>query len=207
MRLKTTAHLLGTVAAVALLSACASAPRVSSQQESSRYLSRAARNYHPPGPSSDPWGPYVHEASAKYDAPDFFTRTFFNPAVAFATKIGLSMWGSRVLEVQGRKSGEWRTTPVNLLTLDGQRYLVAPRGETQWARNLRVSGNGRLRLGSKREEFRATELTDAEKPMVLRAYLKRWAFETGKWFEGVKHDSPDADVARIAAEHPVFRIR
>jgi deazaflavin-dependent oxidoreductase (nitroreductase family) len=142
----------------------------------------------------------------KYDKPDFLTMHLFNPLVALATRMGLSLRGSRILAVRGRKSGAWRTTPVNLLHLDGARYLVAPRGETQWARNIRAAGGGELRLGSKREAFRVTELGDAEKPAVLRAYLKLWKMETGKWFDGVTHESPDADVARIASEHPVFRL-
>ncbi len=141
-----------------------------------------------------------------YDKPDFMTKHLLNPAVAFFTRMGLSLRGSRVLAVRGRTSGEWRTTPVNLLHLEGRRYLVAPRGETQWARNVRVSGGGELRLGSKREEFRVAELPDAEKPPVLRAYLKLWKMETGRFFDGVTHESPDADVIRIAPLHPVFRI-
>ena len=145
-------------------------------------------------------------ATTKYDAPDFMTRNLFNPIVALFTKMGLSMRGSRMLAVRGRKSGEWRTTPVNLLHLNEQRYLVAPRGETQWARNLRAAGGGELRLGSKKEEFRATELRDADKPEIIRAYLKLWKMETGKWFDGVTHESPDADVMRVAGEHPVFRV-
>ena len=145
-------------------------------------------------------------AGTKYDAPDFMTRNLFNPFVALLTKMGLSMRGSRLLAVRGRKSGEWRTTPVNLLHYEGQRYLVAPRGETQWVRNIRAAGGGELRLGSKKEEFRAAELSDAEKPDLIRAYLKLWKFETGKWFDGVTHESPDADVMRVAADHPVFRV-
>ena len=142
----------------------------------------------------------------KYDKPDWMTRHLFNPLIAGLTRMGLSMRGSRILAVRGRKSGEWRTTPVNLLHLEDQRYLVAPRGDTQWSRNIRVAGGGELRLGSKREAFTVTELPDAEKPPVLRAYLKLWSMETGKWFDGVTHESPDADVLRIAADHPVFRV-
>src|SRR3954466_11054759 len=77
-------------------------------------------------------------------APDWFTKHVFNPFVAALTRLGLSVAGSRVLGVPARKRGEPRRTPVNLLSLDGQRYLVAPRGHTQWVRNLRVSGSGRL---------------------------------------------------------------
>jgi deazaflavin-dependent oxidoreductase (nitroreductase family) len=67
--------------------------------------------------------------------------------------MGISVYGSRVLAVKGRKSGEWRTTPVNPLRVDGVRYLVAPRGNTQWVRNLRVVGTGELRVGAKTEPF------------------------------------------------------
>ena len=82
-----------------------------------------------------------------YKAPDWFTRHVFNPLVAVLTRLGVGVYGSRVLEVRGRKSGEWRRTPVNLLTVGGVEYLVAPRGHTQWVRNMRVSGGGRLILG------------------------------------------------------------
>src|SRR5579862_6019175 len=110
----------------------------------------------------------------RYRRPDWFTRKLFNPVVAGFTRLGISVAGSRVLEVPGRKSGTPRRTPVNLLAFDGKRYLVAPRGETQWVRNLRVAGSGELRLGRRAESFRGRELTDEEKVPVLRAYLKRW---------------------------------
>ena len=130
----------------------------------------------------------------------------FNRAVAGLTRLGVSVAGSRVLEVRGRKSGEPRRTPVNLMTLDGTRYLVAPRGHTQWVRNLRARGEGRLLLGRRAEPFAATELPDDEKPALLRAYLKRWKWEVGAFFGGVRPDSSDAELRRIAPDHPIFRI-
>jgi deazaflavin-dependent oxidoreductase (nitroreductase family) len=142
----------------------------------------------------------------RYVEPGWFTRHVFNPAVALLTRAGVSVWGSRELRVRGRTSGEWRTTPVNLLTLDGQQYLVAARGHTQWVRNLRVAGTGELRVGKRTEAFTATEVADAEKATILRAYLKRWKAEVGVFFDGVSADSPDADLERIAPDHPVFRI-
>ena len=82
-----------------------------------------------------------------YIKPGFFTTRVFNPVVSFlAGRLGLSLKGARVLSVQGRKSGEWHRTPVNPLSFKGQRYLVAPRGETQWVRNIRVSRAGRLTI-------------------------------------------------------------
>lgn len=143
---------------------------------------------------------------AHYQQPGWFTKHVFNRTVAVMTRLGVSVWGSRVLRVKGRVSGEWRSTPVNLLHFEDDRYLVAPRGETQWVRNLRVAGTGELVLGRRREAFRAVELDDREKPPLLRAYLKRWKAEVGVFFGGVSATSPDEDVEREATRHPVFRI-
>lgn len=143
---------------------------------------------------------------ARYRRPGWFTNHVFNPLVALLTRSGISVMGSRVLEVPGRKTGEPRRTPVNLLTFDHARYLVAPRGHTQWVRNLRASGRGRLLVGRRSESFTATELEDDDKPPVLRAYLKRWKVEVGVFFEGVGPDSSDEELRRIAPDHPVFRI-
>ena len=141
-----------------------------------------------------------------YRKPDWFTRNVFNRAVAWFTRLGISVAGSRVLEVPGRKSGEPRRTPVNLLAFDGNRYLVAPRGHTQWVRNLRVAGRGSLLLGRRSEPFSAVEVPDAEKEPILREYLRRWKWEVGQFFGNVGHDSPADALARIAPDHPVFRI-
>jgi hypothetical protein len=143
---------------------------------------------------------------AYYRRPGWFTKNVVNRAVAGLTRAGLSVWGSRILRVRGRTSGEWRSAPVNLLTNKGKRYLVAPRGQTQWVRNLRVSGQGELLLGKKAEPFRAVEISDGDKIPILRAYLKRWKAEVGVFFQGVSADSSDDEVRRIAPDHPVFRI-
>ena len=146
------------------------------------------------------------EAEPHYRKPDWFTRNIFNRAVAALTRLGISVAGSRVLEVRGRKSGEPRRTPVNLLAFDGNRYLVAPRGHTQWVRNLREAGQGNLLLGRRSESFRASEIADAEKEPILREYLRRWKWEVGQFFGGVSADSPADELARIAPDHPIFRI-
>jgi F420H(2)-dependent quinone reductase len=144
--------------------------------------------------------------SNRYVQPGWFTRNVFNRMVALSTEWGVSVWGSRVLQVRGRTSGEIRETPVNLLTLDGVRYLLAPRGVTQWVRNIRVAGEGGLRLGRRVERFRAVEIPDDEKIPILRAYLKRWKFEVGVFFEGTSADSSDDELSRIAPNHPIFRV-
>ena len=131
----------------------------------------------------------------------------FNSMVAALTRAGLSIRGSRVLEVKGRKSGEPRRTPVNVLELDGERYLVAPRGDTQWVRNLRAAGEGRLLVGRRSEPFSALELSQQERAPILRAYLRRWAWEVGAFFDGVSADSSEQELEEAAAKHPVFKLR
>ena len=130
----------------------------------------------------------------------------FNPIVRWLTRLGVSVYGSRILAVRGRKSGQWRTTPVNLLEFRGERYLVAPRGVTEWVRNIRATAEAELRLGSRREPIQVIELSDDEKPELLRHYLRRWKWEAGQFFEGVGADAPAEEIRRIAPNHPVFRI-
>jgi deazaflavin-dependent oxidoreductase (nitroreductase family) len=141
-----------------------------------------------------------------FKQPGWFTRNVFNKTVAGFTTMGVSLMGSRVLEVKGRKSGQWRATPVNLLEVDGQKYLVAARGTTQWVRNVRAAGGGRLKLGRKTEDFKATEVLDDSRPTLLRAYLKKWKWEVGAFFDGVGPDSSDAELLAVAPKHPVFKI-
>lgn len=146
------------------------------------------------------------EGGRHYKAPGRFTRRIFNPMVSGLVKLGVSAKGAGVLSVRGRTTGEWRSTPVNPLTFEGEQFLVAPRGETQWVRNLRIAGSGRIQRGRRTDEFSAVELDDAAKPTVLRAYLEEWAWEVGAFFDGVGADSSDEQLAAIAGKHPIFRI-
>ncbi|HXQ62380.1 MAG TPA: nitroreductase/quinone reductase family protein [Acidimicrobiales bacterium] len=143
---------------------------------------------------------------AQYQQPGWFTTHVFNRTVAGLTRLGVSVLGSRILRVKGRTTGIVRSTPVNLLTVGEDRYLVAPRGETQWVRNIRVAGGGELVLGRAAESFIAEEVADGDKVAILRAYLKRWKNEVGIFFDKVGPDSPEDDLRRIAPDHPVFRI-
>jgi deazaflavin-dependent oxidoreductase (nitroreductase family) len=142
-----------------------------------------------------------------YRKPGWFTQNVFNRAVARLTRMGVSVWGSRVLEVPGRSSGQPRRVPVNLLAFDGREYLVSARGNGQWVRNLRANDGGLdLLLGRRRTHRVATEVADADKVDVLRAYLKRWKAEVGLFFEGVDAESSDSAILAVAFKHPVFLL-
>jgi hypothetical protein len=144
-------------------------------------------------------------ARSRYLKPSWLTRTFNRVPQGFA-RLGISIRGAQILAVRGRKSGELRTIPVNVLAFADRRYLVSPRGETHWVRNLRVSRSGELRLGKRHESFRVTELGDADKPPMLRAYLSKWRLEVGIFFPGVTPRASEEEFRRIASGYPVFRI-
>lgn len=143
--------------------------------------------------------------ASRYLRPSGADRAF-GRLVAALTRAGISVLGSRVLAVRGRTSGEWRTVPVNLLVIDGTRYLVAPRGQAQWVRNLRAAGGGELRVGRRVEAFTATEVADAAKPPVIRVYLARWGWEVGRFFDGLSKDASEEEILAVAPGFPVFRL-
>ena len=146
------------------------------------------------------------QTAARYLAPDFVTRRIANPIMSTLVKAGIGVRGGRILQVRGRTTGEWRTVPVNPLTIDGSTYLVAPRGTTQWVRNLRAAGEGRLRKGRRSTPFVASEVVDADKPPIIRAYLEVWAMETAKFFDGLDASSTEAEILAVAPGFPVFRV-
>jgi deazaflavin-dependent oxidoreductase (nitroreductase family) len=138
-----------------------------------------------------------------YKKPDWFTAHIMNPLVEGLHRLGIGVAGSQTLAIRGRKSGEMRTNPVNPFELDGRTYLLAPRGTTQWVRNLRASGEGELRSGRKVRHFRAEEVADSEKLPLLRLYMDKWAWEV-KGFLGIDAEAPDHELQRIAPDHPAF---
>lgn len=142
-----------------------------------------------------------------YAKPSWFEARVIGGGIAWLARRGVSLYGSAELSVRGRTSGEWRSVPVNPLHLDGAHYLVAARGTTQWVRNMRAAGGGQLRKGRGVRPFRAIELPEgAEKTRVLRAYLKRWGFEVGRFFDGATSTSSDEKLAEVARRHPIFTL-
>lgn len=142
----------------------------------------------------------------RYVAPTARGELIFMKAVQWLTRHGLSLFGSRVLTVRGRTSGQPRSVPVNLLPLDGAQFLVAPRGNTQWVRNARAAGQAELRVGRRVEQVRLVEMPAADRVPVLRVYLRRWGWEVGRFVEGLTSTSTDAELAAAAPGMPVFRV-
>lgn len=142
-----------------------------------------------------------------YRKPPVFVARVLNPALILAVeRLGIAAGGVEVLAVRGRTSGEMRKVPVNPLAYDGDWYLFSPRGESEWVRNLRAAGEGTLARGGRVRRFRVVEeLPDAAKPLVIRAYMQRWAKQVSS-IVGFGADASDAVLAEAAPRHPVFRI-
>jgi deazaflavin-dependent oxidoreductase (nitroreductase family) len=142
-------------------------------------------------------------ADGSYKKPDWITTHVVNPLLEGLHRLGISVQGSQTLAVRGRKSGEMRTNPVNPFELDGKSYLLAPRGNTQWVRNMRAAGGGELRRGRKVRHFHATEVPDSEKLPLMRLYMDKWSWEV-KGFLGIDADASDEEIERILPDHPAF---
>lgn len=143
--------------------------------------------------------------TSRYDRPSAPAR-FGNALIRRLAEAGISIAGTRALAVRGRKSGELRGVVINLLTVDGVRYLVAPRGETEWVRNARVAGEVLIGPRWRRTRTRVTELSDDAKPAVLRPYLQRWYWQVKGYMAGVTPESSDDELRIAAPSIPVFSL-
>lgn len=126
-----------------------------------------------------------------YLKPPLFARRIFNP---IAMRFGLG--GSNTLTIPGRSSGQPQTVPVIPVTLDGVRYIVSTRGESEWVRNLRAAGVAELSRKGDRQRFRATEIPVAERGPTIAAYRN----VAGRTVKGYWTSLPDP------ADHPTFRL-
>ncbi len=146
----------------------------------------------------------MNSPSPTFRAPTAAER-IFNHVFGFLVGIGLGFSYNYLLLVRGRKSGKLYSTPINLLEHGGKRYLVAPRGQTQWVRNAEASGEITLKKGSRLSKFRLRPLQDAEKLEVLKAYLDTFKKEVQTYFT-VPAGSPVQSFAGIAASYPAFEL-
>jgi len=139
----------------------------------------------------------------RYEEPNRAARAA-NAAIRGLAEMGVSIAGTRALRVRGRKSGKQRGVVINLLTVDGVDYLVSPRGNTQWARNVRAAGVVEVGPRWRRERLRVSEVDDAAKPEVLKRYLARWYWQVKGYVAGLTPESSDEQLRAAAPSIPVF---
>jgi deazaflavin-dependent oxidoreductase (nitroreductase family) len=139
----------------------------------------------------------------KYEAPSVIEKTF-NRVFGFVVGFGLGPSFLYLLEVRGRKSGKRYSTAVNVLELGGKKFLVAPRGRTQWVRNAEAAGEVTLRRGSTRR-FHLRQLADSEKPELLKLYLTSYKGAVQRFFP-IPPNSPTEEFAQIASGYPAFEL-
>ena len=143
---------------------------------------------------------------AQYQKPPFILTRVANPVMMKLVRLfGLEKTGVEVLTVSGRTSGQPKSVPVNPLDFNGKTYLVCPRGESEWVRNLRAAGTATLEKKGKRSVVSATEVADTEKAPILKEYLRRWEKAAGSYF-GLGADASLDQLANVASRHPVFEI-
>lgn len=142
-----------------------------------------------------------------YKQPPWLLARIINPTInVLVERIGISVGGVEILAVRGRSSGEIRKVPVNPLPYEGKWYLFSPRGDSAWVRNLRAAGEGELAKGGRVRRFQVVaELSDAEKPPVIRAYMQRWGKQVSS-IVGFDANATDDVLIAASPSHPVFCI-
>ena len=141
----------------------------------------------------------------RYEEPNRAARAA-NAAICWLAEMGISIAGTRALRVRGRKTGKQRAVVINLLSVDGVDYLVSPRGNTQWARNVRAAGSVELGPRWRSQRTRVSEVDDAAKPELLRRYLARWYWQVKGHVSGLTPDSSDEQLRAAAPTIPVFAL-
>ena len=143
--------------------------------------------------------------SERYDQPGWGAR-IFNEAIRRLAEVGISIQGSTAVQVRGRTSGRLRGVVVNVLTVEGRRYLVSPRGNTQWARNARAAGEVEVGPRRRSRTHGVVEVPDAAKPELLKPYLDRWYWQVKGHIGGLTPRSTREEMRRAASSIPVFEL-
>jgi len=143
---------------------------------------------------------------AHYDPPNAAER-LANTLIRRLAETGISIAGTRALAVRGRRTGKIRSVVINLLTVDGADYVLAPRGNTEWVRNIRAAGEVQLGPRWHRRTARVTEVSDDDKPALLHRYLQKWYWQVKGHMAGLTPDSGDAELRTAAPTIPVFSLR
>ncbi|GAB5899890.1 nitroreductase family deazaflavin-dependent oxidoreductase [Mycobacterium sp. DSM 3803] len=143
--------------------------------------------------------------TTRYDAPGRVARVG-NDVIRRLAEAGVSIAGSTALQVRGRRSGELRSVVVNLLTVQGRTYVVAPRGTTEWVRNARAAGEVSTGPRWRRRRHRVVEVAHDQKPPLLQRYVDRWFWEVKGHIGGLTPQSTPAELRAAAPSIPVFEL-
>jgi deazaflavin-dependent oxidoreductase (nitroreductase family) len=142
---------------------------------------------------------------ARYDEPNKTARAA-NALIGWLAEMGISLAGTKALRVRGRKTGKPRGVVVNVLRVDGVDYVVSPRGNTQWVRNVRAAGVVDIGPRWRRRRLRTTEVADPAKADLLKRYLDRWYWEVKGHIAGLTPNSGDDEIHAAAPSIPVFAL-
>lgn len=143
--------------------------------------------------------------TTRYDAPGPLARAG-NDLIRRLAEFGISIAGTTALQVRGRSTGALRTVVVNLMTVDGRDYVVAPRGTTQWVRNARAAGVVHTGPRRRRRTVKIVEVADEAKPALLKRYLDRWYWEVKGHAGGLTPQSSDTELRAVAPSIPIFEL-
>lgn len=139
-----------------------------------------------------------------FTPPNLVDRTF-NRAFGLLLKLGIGLKHNYLLEVRGRKTGKIYTTPVNVLEYKGKKYLVAPRGYTQWVRNVEAGSESALVRGGRREAIKLRSVAEASKAEILKVYLDCFRLTVQRYFP-VPAGSPVEVFEPLKGRYPVFEL-
>jgi deazaflavin-dependent oxidoreductase (nitroreductase family) len=141
--------------------------------------------------------------------PDFREPTVgerqLNRIFGALVRLGLGLKHNYLLQVRGRKSGRTYSMPVNVLDVGCRRYLIAPRGRTQWVRNAESAGEVVLRKGLFRQGYTLRPVDEEEKLKLLKLYLERFATTVQRYFP-VQAGSPAEAFREMAKYYPAFEL-
>jgi deazaflavin-dependent oxidoreductase (nitroreductase family) len=143
--------------------------------------------------------------STRYEEPNRALRAG-NTVIRWLAELGISIAGTRALRVRGRKTGKERGVVINLLTVDGVDYVVSPRGNTQWARNVRAAGMAQVGSRWRPRRTDVSEVADDAKPELLQRYLDRWYWQVKDYVAPLTPQSSADEFRAAATSIPVFEL-
>ena len=139
-----------------------------------------------------------------YRRPTKLTQ-MMNGALGWLASLGLTPSHMITLEVKGRRSGETRSTVMNMVEYEGEKYVVSPRGESEWVRNVRAAGGEAIIHRRGRRRVRLEEVPAEQRAPILKKYLGENAMSTKQHF-GIDSKAELAEFQAIAGRHPAFRV-